>query len=343
MSYFYVEEPAEIPYQVLVGGAPGADESKATVHRREPAGDVARTVELAKQGPGVLKLEANAFKVDDSPLFIEFAFKAHGSNDETKTLRAIALAEPVPAKVTAEKPQAKPGDKVKLEVKGWAALVYDTPDKATESEETDIARVPAPVKKDVRWKVDGKDVADKGTSITFAITDEHAGKILPVEAYLGDTPPGRATTQIDCSLLELQLHDDCYKPCGGTSYELTLASGEVRKGTTDGSGWLKEPIPSAKQVCKITFTPAGAKKPIELAVYMTDAAKGEDDWYLCQLKTMGFTRDGTDDSLGIVCFQAAYGNLPLTGALDDDTKAALDKLLGDGGELKKSLFDEAPA
>jgi hypothetical protein len=340
MTYFYREEPANIPYSVKVTPGPTADEATASLRKGRPDGSVAKVEQLSRQGSGVLQLDLQGFELKDSPIFIEFCFKSDKGKKVRKTTRAVSLADAVPAKIDPEVTQAKKGDKVKLKVCEWAALVYDSPGKASEAQEPDAERVPAAVKSKVKWKLDGKDLPDTGAEITVDVKEEHEGKVLEVEAYI-ESASGRAKATIDCFVLEVQLHDEVYQTCPNLKYKLTLEDGTVLDGSADGQGWIKRPIPYKPQRIKVAYTPKGQDHEEEISVRITNAGPDADDFYLAHVENLGYGLPGEPPEAGIVRLQAARG-VPLSGQLDDETKNAIKALVkkDDQQSLKKGLFDD---
>lgn len=202
MSYFYLSETAPFPYSVDVKPPP-ADNSTAIVHRGAPDGDQIYSADLEKQGKGTFNLDMSQLKVDDSPVFIEFKFEKDGN--EKGATRAVVLAEALPAKVTVPK-SAKVGDEVELKVSSWVAVKREKPGETSEVKETNGKRL-GDVKPNVQWQVGGQDLADKGDSVKLTITEDHLGKALQVEAYIG-TPTGRAVATLNVFKVDALTPDD---------------------------------------------------------------------------------------------------------------------------------------
>lgn len=145
--------------------------------------------------------------------------------------------------------------------------------------------------------------------------------------------------------LRIQLLDELYGPCANVSFELTLP-GETVSGTTDANGWLEQPMtPELAEggVLTVKYTPAGESEPLELEVHVPPTDDLESDaLFVAHLRNFGYLVAGEDQATSVARFQAAYG-LPITGALDDPTKDAIDELLTDGQDqaLKQRLFEEA--
>lgn len=145
--------------------------------------------------------------------------------------------------------------------------------------------------------------------------------------------------------LRIQLLDECYAPCANTSYELTLPDGRKVSGTTDGGGWLEQPMPEdgpGGGDFRVTYTPPGESEPVELAVRVPPSDDVESDAvFEAHLRNFGYLTQGDDLAAGVVRFQAAIG-LPMTGKLDDATKDAIDELLDEGQDeaLKQRLKRE---
>ncbi|MEZ0227353.1 MAG: hypothetical protein ACAI25_01925, partial [Planctomycetota bacterium] len=86
---------------------------------------------------------------------------------------------------------AKVGDKIKLEVSGWAALLHDTAGKPPREQLEDRPdRIPASTKKSVKWRVEygtkKTDLGATGESVELRIEDQYVGHTLDVYAYVGD-------------------------------------------------------------------------------------------------------------------------------------------------------------
>lgn len=145
--------------------------------------------------------------------------------------------------------------------------------------------------------------------------------------------------------LRIQLLDECYAPCASTSYELRLPDGQTVSGSTDGSGWLEQPMPAAgpsNREMTVKYTPPGESDPVELTVHLsTSQDLDADEGFVAHLRNFGYLLADDDVATGVSRFQAAYG-LPPTGQLDEPTKDAIDGLLDEGQDegLKQRLFEE---
>lgn len=143
--------------------------------------------------------------------------------------------------------------------------------------------------------------------------------------------------------LRIQLLDEVYAPCANVSFELRLP-GETVSGTTDANGWLEQPMtPKLAEggVLTVKYTPAGESEPLELSVHLSPTQDLEcDELFVSHLRNFGFLLEGEDQAAAVARFQAAYG-IPVTGALDDPTKDAIDLLLTDGQDLAQNLSKEA--
>lgn len=139
---------------------------------------------------------------------------------------------------------------------------------------------------------------------------------------------------------EMQLHDELYAPCSGVRYHLTLASGDVREGTTDGSGWLRDEVPRGKTTLTVRYTPPGYDHELCLRVRLTDADPNSDEALLCHLHNFGFAHDDGRDRGTLVRFQAAH-RLATSGVLDGPTRAAILQIADGGdGSLRDALRED---
>ncbi len=340
--YYYLHETGEFEYYVRAEPGPIADESIANVHQQRPDGPILKTIPLQKQGNGELSLPLRDFKLSDSPLFIEFFFRS--KERKFKTLLALSLAEPAPATCAADPDSAAVNDNVKLKVTGWAALAYDRPGQPTDTPEQEPEkRIPQDARSSVKWQVDGNDLADKGESVSFTVKQEHLGKALPVEAYLGDTPPGRARAKIDCRLqvkLVLQdLNGDALaqNPCAVKS------EGESENLATDGDGLLKIKVAKTPQrvALRVDSPPPSFDLDIPVLVGKLDpigSLRGQQ----ARLRNLGYffgdfaptDQDRPPDEEDPQAFPSAVEEfqcdqgLPVTGSCDSATQAKLKELHG---------------
>ncbi len=195
LYYYPPHEKATFEYTVSVSPPP-ADSAVAHFHRQSPTGKVFKTEPLNVCGTATLTVTMTDFDVRrDSPVFIDFVFeKKHkkiGTPRQAQT-HALPLAEPEPALIKGPNPY--PGEEITLEIEEWGAVSYDRPGRPTFFREENPARIPADVKKQVRWVIDGVEQPTKGESIKWKPTDDQAGKDVPVEAFIKTKANGAKTT-----------------------------------------------------------------------------------------------------------------------------------------------------
>ncbi len=133
-------------------------------------------------------------------------------------------------------------------------------------------------------------------------------------------------------LYQIRLHDALYQRCASVPYKLELASGQIIRGNTDGSGLLKAKLPKRNQTIRVTYTPSGSDFELILEHAVVPETKADQD-YMDHLRNMGFV--DTNDQRVILRFQAAHTDLEVTGNLDDKTKAAIGSAIT--GQLKTAI------
>jgi hypothetical protein len=190
-DHYYLHEKPAIAYRVEV--SPRATSSTVEVHRRSATGEVVhRDEKLALEGSGEIVLDLVALKVslEDSPLFLEFAFTREegGKTIVKKSVQVIALAEPVVSSIFVP-PEGYPGEPVTLEVLDWDVRAYDEPDAPTQFEEREPDRIAPETRAAVRWLVDGKEAPERGDSVKAKLAPEHLGRMIVVEGRVGEAKP----------------------------------------------------------------------------------------------------------------------------------------------------------
>lgn len=205
MAYTYLtdKKPPKFSYTVNVKPKPPADD--ATVHVL--SGDTELfSDELQKDGKGDYELDLSKLKVENSPVTVKFVFTKDGDpKSPHETVKTVTLAEPAPKAIKAPK-SAVLGQEIELKVTKWVALVHEGDGDPKEVTENDGKRI-QDAKDQVKWQVDGADIDGTGESVKLTIADQHLGKAIKVEAYLG-TPTGRATADINVYKLESIDPDD---------------------------------------------------------------------------------------------------------------------------------------
>lgn len=191
-SYFYApHEKASFEYTVQVGPPP-ADVAKAEFRRQSPTGPIFHTEALVACGSSTLTVPLTRFEARrDSPVFVDFVFEKKHEKVRQKrqaVTHALSLAETEPAEIVT--PAAYPGEEVELKVSQWGAVAFDRPGRPTLFREPDPKRVQADVKKNVRWTVDGKELATKGESVKYKPTDAQVGRKLKVQAFIKEAKNG---------------------------------------------------------------------------------------------------------------------------------------------------------
>jgi hypothetical protein len=190
-DHYYLHEKVVIRYKVDV--PPPASSAVLEVRRRDPKGEVVHVDRgLARQGEGELALDLAALKLgfEDSPLFAEITFTSEqgGKTVVKKSVQVFALAEPVVSSIFAP-PEGYPGEAVKLEVLDWDARAYDEPGAPTQFEERESSRITAEARATVRWRIDGKEIPERGETVQATLAAEHLGRMIVVEGYVGEKPP----------------------------------------------------------------------------------------------------------------------------------------------------------
>lgn len=143
--------------------------------------------------------------------------------------------------------------------------------------------------------------------------------------------------------LRIRLLDAAYRPHANAAYELTLPDGSKASGTTDADGVLEQPLPAAGPGggdVRVKYTPQGEDER-EVTVRLPGDDPDGDDAALAHLHNVGFGAPGQPLEATVRQFQAARG-LPLTGALDEATKDAIDALFSDeqADALRRGLRGE---
>lgn len=134
----------------------------------------------------------------------------------------------------------------------------------------------------------------------------------------------------DLRIYRVQLHDELRQYTKNCPYQLLLPSGDVLWGTTDESGWLEVVAASTQHQVEATFRPQTEDPQMVRQIWLTGAEPDTDEAYLCHIRSFGFNRDDVDEH-SLFDFQLAK-KLPLSGVLDDETKAAVDQILTGGND-----------
>lgn len=185
--YYLPCDEIKVDYEVQVQPPP-ADRSEALVYRHEvdAAGEPLSTHTLVTSGTGQLTVPLSERTIEDSPLFIRFEFEKGGASRPLVAIdRAFSLAEPEVRTIEARR-EVKAGEAHALKVATWGALAYDRPGQATwfEAPEVDPAKVTPEQKADVRWRVEGRDVAElTGDEVEHTFAEDQAGKKVTVDAH----------------------------------------------------------------------------------------------------------------------------------------------------------------
>lgn len=224
MGYAYLadEKPPKFGYTITVAPKPPAD--KAKVHVLAASKKEIYATDLEKDRGGDFELDLHRLELGDSPLTLKFVFeKEKDPSSPHETTVTVDLAEPAPGEISAP-PWAWLGQEVELAVTKWVALVHSGGTRPEEIPESDVARV-GDAKSQVKWRVDGKDLAATGEKVKLEIAKEHLGKALHVEAYIG-TPSGRAVAKIDA--IEIVSIDPDDSPKNPTKIYINLEGGEAK-------------------------------------------------------------------------------------------------------------------
>jgi type VI secretion system secreted protein VgrG len=109
-------------------------------------------------------------------------------------------------------------------------------------------------------------------------------------------------------------------PLAGAKYQIRLPTGEVRSGTTDGSGTLKEKIPAGLKFIDVTYAASPDEEPSAVTLELPG---DEGDPAVVHLLNLGFGGPTRPQEEAVRNFQRVAG-LPSTGELDAATKKALE-------------------
>lgn len=135
---------------------------------------------------------------------------------------------------------------------------------------------------------------------------------------------GRFQLAVTVPTLRLRLQDGA-EPRKGEAYRLEYDDGQVHEGTTDGDGWVEQPLPVS--VRKAVLVLRDGAERYALAVGELDPADTPSGAQ-GRLRSLGYYFGEVDGELGPVTaaalrrFQRGAG-LEATGALDEATVAAL--------------------
>lgn len=128
-------------------------------------------------------------------------------------------------------------------------------------------------------------------------------------------------------ILRVRFLDELNEPRVGISYELKI--GELlRKGETDESGWLNEPIPPDAMDATITLRDETGETPVEekYEVRLGQLNPFKDkEGVRARLENIGINCGESDEdlSMAISSFQHRYDDLEITGVADEKTVAKL--------------------
>jgi hypothetical protein len=126
-------------------------------------------------------------------------------------------------------------------------------------------------------------------------------------------------------MLRLQMLDRNHQPRTGLSYILVI-DGVSHAGTTDGNGWINEPMPPNAKKADLTLNDGDETENFSIGLGDVDPIT-VDTGVQQRLKNLGFNATGTDWSSAITGFQNKFG-LPASGAADDSTRAKLKEIHG---------------
>lgn len=197
--YLVPDETIEVPYEVVCQPPP-AESSVATIHKHELTGETLETLTLQTEGSGTATIQLSARTVEDSPLFVEFAFeRADARPPRVTATRAFSLATPIPWRVEAPA-DAKPGEAFTATVAEWAGLAYDRPGEGTPFPGLELERVPQATQDAVKWRAGDGDLDATGCSAQVTLAEDLLGQEVVLQAFLGDAPPdpneARATVKV---------------------------------------------------------------------------------------------------------------------------------------------------
>jgi hypothetical protein len=196
MTYYYLTDtkPPKFDYTVDVKPKPPADDATVHVHRSVATGAEIYKEDLPKNGKGTYSVDLSKLALTDSPVYVEFVFtKADDPGSPHSMVQPVTLADPQPKTITVPK-TAKLGDQIDLKVASWVAVTFLDGGTTGEVAETDKKRISGALG-EVKWQVDGADIAGTGETAKLTIADAHVGKAIAIEAYRG-TPSGRAKATV---------------------------------------------------------------------------------------------------------------------------------------------------
>jgi hypothetical protein len=128
-------------------------------------------------------------------------------------------------------------------------------------------------------------------------------------------------------LLKLQIHDIFYKPCRNEAVTVTGEGGFFERGQTDGDGLLTLKVPGGLTQVVVRYAPKDLGIHYAVTAALVPPDRTDDASLLAHIRNFGFGRDDREIAPAVVKFQAARGELDLTGTLDAATKQAVRELL----------------
>jgi len=139
--------------------------------------------------------------------------------------------------------------------------------------------------------------------------------------------------------VRIQIHDMFYKPCRNEAVTVTGAGGFFQRGQTDDDGMIVIKAPAALTQVVVRYRPKdlGVQYKINATLVLPD--RRDDDALLAHVRNFGFALEESVPSPLVTKFQAARGNLDLTGALDGPTRKAVSDLIP--GPLEPGLGPES--
>jgi uncharacterized protein (DUF2345 family) len=176
----------------------------------------------------------------------------------------------------------------------------------------------------------GEESTDAADPIVFHGRAER--RIVPSEK----NPDAADPNDKDEFTLRLQLHAKDHSCCANVAYIITLPTGQVIEGSTDASGILMCPLPSEIDRCELEYWPEGESEAgVTVEVLLHEKSDDSDKSLLNHLRNLGFGAEGESTEESLFRYQR-YAEIPVTGKLDEQTKASIKKAVHGGDDSVQS-------
>jgi hypothetical protein len=161
------------------------------------------------------------------------------------------------------------------------------------------------------------------------------GKTIAMDVPQPKPPQTDDAKKADTQTVQIQFKDENDEPYASKKYRLSVG-GEIREGTTDGDGGMKEDVAKDQRVIQVRVWiddfPTGRTRDYTIDLDPDFPELSGNAGAKARLKNLGFYSGDVDDSedglAGALAWFQEHYEIEITGKLDDATKSELEKRHG---------------